>query len=490
MSSMKSQAAQYRKIATIATWLVFELGSRAVATEEVISFAGETSLVLGRAMLISSDGSESALRRGMKVWSGDRIETYSNGHVHVRFVDDALLSVRPNSTLHIAEYIFDPDEPQNSAVKFNLQEGVARSISGGAAKYARDRFRLNTPVAAIGVRGTDFVVNAESQSTKALVNEGSIIIAPYSSTCLQDALGPCNGGGVELSREIFQLASLQADDTGLDIFTAQSVRAPSMLQRQLRFLTSRADELIAPDQAGRSQDSRDISPQALSNEVLLEVVTVPLIRSNAIVAADQVSATDFIPTDPITVSADGQVQGFDYTPPVLMTLGSLDDRQLVWGRYGDASSELNKLGLPFTEASSSRNISVGNLSYGLFRKDTNSRRVASDLGLVGFQLTSAQAVFNSQTGIAVMSVRGGSLDINFSENTFQTMLDLDNETIGELQFSAAGNIFDGGFLRSLEATQRLAGAVSYDGAEAGYFFEKQIGDGFLSGLTLWDTKGK
>ena len=33
-----------------------------------------------------------------------------------------------------------------------------RSITGQWGEAARDRFRLNTPIAAIGVRGTDFIV--------------------------------------------------------------------------------------------------------------------------------------------------------------------------------------------------------------------------------------------------------------------------------------------------------------------------------------------
>jgi hypothetical protein len=68
------------------------------------------------------------------------------------------------------------------------------------------------------------------------------------------------------------------------------------------------------------------------------------------------------------------------------------------------------------------------------------------------------------------------------------MLSIGHDDLGQIDFSAVGKIFDGGFLRAAEATQRLAGAVSYDGSEAGYFFEKQLDNGLLSGLTLWDSK--
>ena len=227
--------------------------------------------------------------------------------------------------------------------------------------------------------------------------------------------------------------------------------------------------------------------QQLTNEVFLEVVASPTVRSDAEVAAEKVSSTDFIPVDPISVT-DGQVEGFDYTPPALLTEASLADRQLVWGHYGDESLASDRLALSFTEASAKRKISVGNVNYGLFRTDANPRRVATDLGIVEFQLTSAQAAFNSETGIAMVSVNGGSLGIDFMERTFQTILNLGQTPIGQVDFSAAGRLYDGGFFRAIEDTQRLAGAVSYDGAEAGYFFEKKIGDGSLSGLTLWDAK--
>ena len=69
----------------------------------------------------------------------------------------------PNSTLLIEQYDYDPSMPEGSAVKLNLEEGVARAISGDAAKGAKEISRL-TPVAAIGVRGTDFAVGASANT--------------------------------------------------------------------------------------------------------------------------------------------------------------------------------------------------------------------------------------------------------------------------------------------------------------------------------------
>ena len=124
------------------------------------------------------------------------------------------------------------------------------------------------------------------------------------------------------------------------------------------------------------------------------------LRADAEVVAETVASKDFIPADPVSVtsSVGGSVAQFDLTPPTLLTsCAALRDRQLVWGRYADTPLATDRLALGFKEASSERRISVGNFEYGLFRSELGPRRVASDLGLVGFQLTSAQAVFNAET---------------------------------------------------------------------------------------------
>ena len=62
-----------------------------VAPEPVV---GQVSLLIGEARLVHRDGSTERLRQGGSVAVGDRIETTANGHVHVRFVDNAVVSVR------------------------------------------------------------------------------------------------------------------------------------------------------------------------------------------------------------------------------------------------------------------------------------------------------------------------------------------------------------------------------------------------------------
>ncbi|MFM8637711.1 MAG: ATP-binding cassette domain-containing protein, partial [Betaproteobacteria bacterium] len=55
-------------------------------------------------------------------------------------------------------------------------EVVVRSITGQWGEAAKDRFRLNTPLAAIGVKGTDFAVRVEPDKTAAAVYTGAIVL--------------------------------------------------------------------------------------------------------------------------------------------------------------------------------------------------------------------------------------------------------------------------------------------------------------------------
>lgn len=168
------------------------VASGAQGTEEV----AEVIFSIGEARL---EGREAPLQRGDRVHVGQTVRTGENGHVHLRFVDKGYVSVRPRSRLTVDDYTRDVAQPDNNRVKFTLSGGTARLITGEASRQARHRFRLNTPVAAIGVRGTDFVVHAEDNLTRVTVKQGMIVASPFGAGCQAEALGPCGG---ENAREL------------------------------------------------------------------------------------------------------------------------------------------------------------------------------------------------------------------------------------------------------------------------------------------------
>jgi len=196
---------------------------------------GKITLALGQAVVERSDGKKQEASSGMELYSGDTLVTFTSGYLHLQFIDNALLSMRPGSRLSIEMYDYDPESPEFNAVRFNLEEGLARSVSGSAAKQNNQKFRLNTPIAAIGVRGTDFTVLADADRVRTFVSEGAIVVSPFSSECHSLALGPCAKDGIELKGNSNQLVE----------FNSFSVR-PQLLQLALE--TTPTSNLLLNDE--------------------------------------------------------------------------------------------------------------------------------------------------------------------------------------------------------------------------------------------------
>ena len=430
---------------------------------ESAALVGTVSLVLGKATIESGSGKLSRIvKPGSQVRVHDQIVTSTNGHVHIRFVDDALVSVRPDSRLEITRYDYDPARPALSTVKFDLIEGITRTISGKAAKAARQRFRLNTPIAAIGVRGTDFTVSAKAGSTRALVNEGSIVLAPFSADCRADAFGPCGTNSIELSSATMEVIELDGSTPLPRLVPATDAQNMTAMRTGVQ-------------QAIRSSQGADEASGAEDNGVRVEELSAVLVTDNA--ASDLADAASLLPSQP------------EFTPEQAIVIADVADRQLIWGRYAGAGLDgQERITLSLDEAQLGREITVGNFDYGLFRSGNGSKRLDSGLTVVSFGLSSAQAFYNSSSGVVAMEVGGGTLDINFQENSFATLLNLNHNLTGELNFTASGRLFDGGYFHSRTESQRIAGAVSLDGSEAGYFFEQQLLQGDIQGLTLWNSQ--
>ena len=147
----------------------------------------------GEAGVVAFALGQSNVSKGMLIESGDTITTGSNGHVHIKFIDGALVSIRPNSRLTVENYIYDTKNPENNKVKFYLETGTVRSITGEAGKQNKKGFRMNTPQSAIGVRGTDYTVNVDKEKVKIFVNSGGVGISPFNESCVRESLGVCEG---------------------------------------------------------------------------------------------------------------------------------------------------------------------------------------------------------------------------------------------------------------------------------------------------------
>ena len=93
--------------------------------------------------------------KGTEIKTNDKVET-KNGKVKIVFKDDTNVTVTESSSLVIDDFVYDP---KSGAGKLGLKAaaGTVRYVSGAIAKDPKN-VKINTPTAAIAVRGTDFVM--------------------------------------------------------------------------------------------------------------------------------------------------------------------------------------------------------------------------------------------------------------------------------------------------------------------------------------------
>ncbi len=110
--------------------------------------------IAGPVTVISADGAVRQLRKGSEIVAGDTIDTAVNGRVRLLFSDNGRVFVRPSSRFVIDSYHYSGDKQLDKS-HFSLVKGGFRAITGAIGKGNHEKVRINTPVATIGIRGTD-----------------------------------------------------------------------------------------------------------------------------------------------------------------------------------------------------------------------------------------------------------------------------------------------------------------------------------------------
>jgi hypothetical protein len=90
---------------------------------------------------------------------GDRLKTGANGSVAVTLSDDTVLSAGPNSELEITSYSFHPTT-HDGGMLLSVWRGTVAVVTGLLAKQAPEKVNLQTRSLQLGVRGTEFIVDA------------------------------------------------------------------------------------------------------------------------------------------------------------------------------------------------------------------------------------------------------------------------------------------------------------------------------------------
>lgn len=137
----------------VSTILVAALSISSVALAQ--DSAGMVVASRGEVIAMANGGSRE-LKQGDFVYEKDEILTSNRSFAVLQFVDGAKVTVRPDSTLIIEQYLYNGND--EDAATLGLVSGGLRVITGAMAKSNPENYKVRTPVALMGVRGTEFSV--------------------------------------------------------------------------------------------------------------------------------------------------------------------------------------------------------------------------------------------------------------------------------------------------------------------------------------------
>ncbi len=432
-----------------------------IAGSALAQAAGKVVLAVGD--VAAMRGSERVkLVAGASINVGDTVVTGADSHAQLRFADDALVALRPESEFRIERFNFNGKLDGSEVAVFRLVKGGFRTLTGQIGKINHDQYQMLTTQATIGIRGTHYVVqlcttdeckNRDGNASPGMyggVYEGRVNVV--------NGLGTSEFGADEffyvpfgqapqrwLAPPIFLSSALPirprtattATTTGVGFAKVPEVEAPAAVpEPPFRFVaTEDLDRLlIAPNQAvvvGSDRYTLELDTTA-NPDLQLGFLGAQLTSfHNASLNANVGSATI------VDIGSDSST-------------GSLADSGLNWGRWSGPGS---------TIAQTLGNQVVHNDGGDLHYIYGNVATSLPTSGTVSYAAIGGTRPTDSGSGAVGTLVSGGTINVNFT--TAQLALSGLTVAFGTANYTMGGsaNIVNGQFATAGGATTGCTGAT-------------------------------
>lgn len=130
----------------------------AIGGTAMAEIVGSVTRLQGAAT-VAAGGVERSLAAGDAVALGELVMTGEAARLEITFQDASVITLGGHTKLRIDRMVFDPDQAGAVDVEQSIRilAGAFRMITGAIGKNNPDGVRIHTPVATIGIRGTDFM---------------------------------------------------------------------------------------------------------------------------------------------------------------------------------------------------------------------------------------------------------------------------------------------------------------------------------------------
>lgn len=154
-------------------------GKATPAAEKHDELVAKVVWVKGTFKATSPDNKARTLNKTDPIYLHDTLSTDKGSQAQIVFTDDSMMTFRPGTEFYIFDYKLNTKGKQDGSYIMNLIKGGFRTITGLIAKANPKQYKVITPVATIGVRGTDYAIF--------LAEDGQLYVGQYKgSPCVSN----------------------------------------------------------------------------------------------------------------------------------------------------------------------------------------------------------------------------------------------------------------------------------------------------------------
>jgi hypothetical protein len=189
--------------------------------------AGTVTYLSGPLFAKKADGSMKTLSKNSVVEQGDTLVTEKRTYARVKFNDGSEVTLRPESQFKIEVFSYNQDKPKEDKAVFELVKGGLRALSGHVGKRGDpDSYKMKTPPAVIGIRGTIYEVKICAGNCGALA-DGIYFFVPEGTITVSNTSGSQTVGvGQYAYAENINLAPvLLPGNPGIDFTLPENIQA-------------------------------------------------------------------------------------------------------------------------------------------------------------------------------------------------------------------------------------------------------------------------
>jgi hypothetical protein len=148
---------------------------------------GVVDKVENEANIVSGDNASAAVI-GAPIHMRDELRTGAEGRLKITFRDETVLTLGEKASVVIDRYVYDPDRQVGEAI-LQATKGAFRFATGRIKAMKGSKIAVSTPVADIGVRGTEFWGGPIEGQYGVLLLEGEVTVSNQAGSVTLSAPG-------------------------------------------------------------------------------------------------------------------------------------------------------------------------------------------------------------------------------------------------------------------------------------------------------------